>query len=129
MNIKLPADWRNFDRLSGYKILMEDINKPEYYIAFIDYCLLSRVYFFFLLNIAYFIFLKPKHKATLSIKRRLSDACGVVAPNVRRPSIRTDLMIMRTKTCSLAAGNENIAPGSRITLRSSEPGKTCTIQW
>ncbi|CAG5087064.1 Similar to Rasd1: Dexamethasone-induced Ras-related protein 1 (Rattus norvegicus), partial [Cotesia congregata] len=71
---------------------------------------------------------QPKHKATLSIKRRLSDACGVVAPNVRRPSIRTDLMIMRTKTCSLAAGNENIAPGSRITLRSSEPGKTCTIQ-
>lgn len=40
-------------------------------------------------------------KCTLSIKRRLSDACGVVAPNVRRPSIRTDLMIMRTKTCSI----------------------------
>lgn len=37
-------------------------------------------------------------KCTISIKRRLSDACGVVAPNVRRPSIRTDLMIMRTKT-------------------------------
>jgi RAS, dexamethasone-induced Ras-related protein 1 len=43
-------------------------------------------------------------KCTLSIKRRLSDACGVVAPNVRRPSIRTDLMIMRTKTCSLGDG-------------------------
>ncbi|XP_044735880.1 GTP-binding protein Rhes [Chrysoperla carnea] len=43
----------------------------------------------------------PSKKYTLSIKRRLSDACGVVAPNVRRPSIRTDLMIMRTKTCSL----------------------------
>lgn len=43
-------------------------------------------------------------KCTLSIKRRLSDACGVVAPNVRRPSIRTDLMIMRTKTCSMGDG-------------------------
>ncbi|XP_063989965.1 dexamethasone-induced Ras-related protein 1 [Diachasmimorpha longicaudata] len=71
---------------------------------------------------------QPRHKATLSIKRRLSDACGVVAPNVRRPSIRTDLMIMRTKTCSLAAGNENITPGSRITLRSSEPVRSCAIQ-
>ncbi|XP_046813777.1 dexamethasone-induced Ras-related protein 1 isoform X2 [Vespa crabro] len=71
---------------------------------------------------------QPKHKATLSIKRRLSDACGVVAPNVRRPSIRTDLMIMRTKTCSLAAGNENNTPGSRIILRSSEVGRTCSIQ-
>ncbi|VVC96337.1 unnamed protein product, partial [Leptidea sinapis] len=44
-------------------------------------------------------------KCTLSIKRRLSDACGVVAPNVRRPSIRTDLMIMRTKTCSKLDGD------------------------
>lgn len=44
-------------------------------------------------------------KVTLSIKRRLSDACGVVAPNVRRPSIRTDLMIMRTKTCSMGDGD------------------------
>ncbi|KAJ8897166.1 hypothetical protein PR048_002512 [Dryococelus australis] len=50
----------------------------------------------------------PQHrskKCTISIKRRLSDACGVVAPNVRRPSIRTDLMIMRTKTCALGAGS------------------------
>ncbi|CAG9862074.1 unnamed protein product [Phyllotreta striolata] len=46
-------------------------------------------------------------KYHLSVKRRLSDACGVVTPNVRRPSIRTDLMIMRTKTCSLGE-----APGS-----------------
>lgn len=55
-------------------------------------------------------------KCTLSIKRRLSDACGVVAPNVRRPSIRTDLMIMRTKTCSLgdgegSGGNNNFSLG------------------
>ncbi|XP_012057265.1 PREDICTED: dexamethasone-induced Ras-related protein 1 [Atta cephalotes] len=73
---------------------------------------------------------QPRHKATLSIKRRLSDACGVVAPNVRRPSIRTDLMIMRTKTCSLAAGNENNTPGSRITLRTgrTQSRKACSIQ-
>ncbi|XP_063363325.1 GTP-binding protein Rhes [Cydia amplana] len=54
-------------------------------------------------------------KCTLSIKRRLSDACGVVAPNVRRPSIRTDLMIMRTKTC--AKGDSDSASGSpKLTL-------------
>lgn len=51
-------------------------------------------------------------KCTLSIKRRLSDACGVVAPNVRRPSIRTDLMIMRSKTCSMGdndgSGSSNV---------------------
>ncbi|XP_055845515.1 GTP-binding protein Rhes [Episyrphus balteatus] len=50
-------------------------------------------------------------KCTLSIKRRLSDACGVVAPNVRRPSIRTDLMIMRSKTCSLGEGVGSDAAG------------------
>nr|CAI5826072.1 unnamed protein product [Callosobruchus analis] len=57
----------------------------------------------------------PSHHAKkyhLSVKRRLSDACGVVTPNVRRPSIRTDLMIMRTKTCSLgdSSGNSNSSP-------------------
>ena len=44
-------------------------------------------------------------KCTLSIKRRLSDACGVVAPNVRRPSLRTDLRIMRDKTTSRGSGS------------------------
>lgn len=49
---------------------------------------------------------QPSHHAKrYTLKRRLSDACGVVTPNVRRPSIRTDLMIMRTKTCSMADGN------------------------
>ncbi|XP_049874603.1 GTP-binding protein Rhes [Pectinophora gossypiella] len=72
-------------------------------------------------------------KCTLSIKRRLSDACGVVAPNVRRPSIRTDLMIMRTKTC--AKGDSDSASGSpKITLNrlvrsSGQPDKrSCVIQ-
>ena len=33
----------------------------------------------------------------VSIRRRLSDACGAVAPNARRPSIRTDLLILQTQ--------------------------------
>ncbi|KAG6458729.1 GTP-binding protein Rhes [Manduca sexta] len=72
-------------------------------------------------------------KCTLSIKRRLSDACGVVAPNVRRPSIRTDLMIMRTKTC--AKGDGDSASGSpkinlnRLVRPSGQNEKrSCVIQ-
>ncbi|CAG5025059.1 unnamed protein product [Parnassius apollo] len=72
-------------------------------------------------------------KCTLSIKRRLSDACGVVAPNVRRPSIRTDLMIMRTKTC--AKGDGDSASGSpklnlnRLVRTSGQNDKrSCCIQ-
>ncbi|XP_062567463.1 GTP-binding protein Rhes-like [Saccostrea cucullata] len=39
----------------------------------------------------------------MSIRRKMSDACGTIAPNVRRPSIRTDLMVaqMRTKSSNL----------------------------
>lgn len=72
-------------------------------------------------------------KCTLSIKRRLSDACGVVAPNVRRPSIRTDLMIMRNKTC--AKGDSDSATGSpKINLNRfvRSPGqsekRSCVLQ-
>ncbi|XP_017009560.2 GTP-binding protein Rhes [Drosophila takahashii] len=43
-------------------------------------------------------------KNALSIKRRFSDACGVVTPNARRPSIRTDLNLMRSKTMALNEG-------------------------
>lgn len=67
-------------------------------------------------------------KCTLSIKRRLSDACGVVAPNVRRPSIRTDLMIMRTKTCSLG---DNDGPGAQNAFgfaRLTRNSNACIIQ-
>lgn len=70
----------------------------------------------------------PSHhskKYTLSVKRRLSDACGVVTPNVRRPSIRTDLMIMRTKTCSLSESNGN-ANTSPINWRKVE--QNCILQ-
>ncbi|XP_021208065.1 GTP-binding protein Rhes [Bombyx mori] len=72
-------------------------------------------------------------KCTLSIKRRLSDACGVVAPNVRRPSIRTDLMIMRTKTC--AKGDGDSSSGSpKLTLNrlvrptGQNEKRSCVIQ-
>ncbi|TDG53159.1 hypothetical protein AWZ03_000702 [Drosophila navojoa] len=53
-------------------------------------------------------------KNALSIKRRFSDACGVVTPNARRPSIRTDLNLMRSKTMALNEGGEG---GVRNTSR------------
>lgn len=34
----------------------------------------------------------------VSIRRRMSDAYGAIAPNVRRPSIRTDLLVAQTRT-------------------------------
>lgn len=42
----------------------------------------------------------------VSIRRRMSDACGAIAPNVRRPSIRTDLLVAQTRT------NFNTIPGT-----------------
>jgi len=37
------------------------------------------------------------------LRRQLSDACGAVAPNVRRPSIRTDLLLLQTRGRAAAA--------------------------
>lgn len=37
-------------------------------------------------------------KRGMSIRRKMSDACGTIAPNVRRPSIRTDLLVAQTRT-------------------------------
>lgn len=34
----------------------------------------------------------------VSVRRKMSEACGAVAPNVRRPSIRTDLLVAQTRT-------------------------------
>ncbi|KAL0271161.1 UNVERIFIED_CONTAM: hypothetical protein PYX00_008348 [Menopon gallinae] len=69
----------------------------------------------------------PKSKkCTISIKRRLSDACGVVAPNVRRPSIRTDLMIMRTKTAHGLGGSSGTSKNSRESIQN--PQTRCVIQ-
>jgi len=33
----------------------------------------------------------------MTLRRRLSDACGAVALDARRPSIRSDLLIVQTK--------------------------------
>ncbi|XP_045450785.1 GTP-binding protein Rhes [Melitaea cinxia] len=72
-------------------------------------------------------------KCTLSIKRRLSDACGVVAPNVRRPSIRTDLMIMRTKTCAKGDG-DSVSGSPKLNLNrlvrsnTQNDKRSCAIQ-
>ncbi|XP_048487743.1 GTP-binding protein Rhes [Plutella xylostella] len=72
-------------------------------------------------------------KCTLSIKRRLSDACGVVAPNVRRPSIRTDLMIMRTKTSAKgdsdsASGSPKIALNRLVRANPQADKRSCVVQ-
>jgi len=39
---------------------------------------------------------------TSLLRRQLSDACGAVAPNVRRPSIRTDLLLLQTRSRAAA---------------------------
>ena len=57
---------------------------------------------------------------SLSIRRRLSDAYGVVAPDARRPSLRTDLLIMKKKTANPAVDSS----GPITTFRTS----SCAIQ-
>jgi len=42
---------------------------------------------------------------TSLLRRQLSDACGAVAPNVRRPSIRTDLLLLQTRGRAAAASS------------------------
>lgn len=67
-------------------------------------------------------------KKALSIKRKLSDACGV-AVHVRRPSIRTDLMIMKTKTSSLGDGSSSSASNAfNFSKLSRTTTANCTIQ-
>ena len=54
----------------------------------------------------------------VTIRRRLSDACGAVAPNTRRPSIRTDLLILQTKH----------PVGTGDSERGADGGTRCLIQ-
>ncbi|XP_030840986.1 dexamethasone-induced Ras-related protein 1 [Strongylocentrotus purpuratus] len=42
--------------------------------------------------------LRPTHIGKLALRRRLSEACGMVTPNARRPSVRSDLLQLRLKT-------------------------------
>lgn len=41
--------------------------------------------------------LKPSSNGKLALRRRLSEACGMVSPNARRPSVRSDLLQLRSK--------------------------------
>ena len=52
----------------------------------------------------------------VSIRRKMSDACGAIAPNVRRPSIRTDLLVAQTRTTQTKLlGLGSVARDSRET--------------
>lgn len=66
-----------------------------------------------------------RNKKTLTIKRRLSDACGVVEASARRPSIRTDLLIMRSRA-NLNSDNDNNASSTRTATSSNQ--SVCVIQ-
>ena len=59
----------------------------------------------------------------VTIRRRLSDACGAVAPNARRPSIRTDLLILQTRN-KKDSDNEDKRSISSFTRESNK----CIIQ-
>uniref|UniRef100_A0A336M7V5 CSON011715 protein n=1 Tax=Culicoides sonorensis TaxID=179676 RepID=A0A336M7V5_CULSO len=71
-----------------------------------------------------------RNKKTLTIKRRLSDAMGVVEENVRRPSIRTDLLIMRAKTTTSgdSDGSSSAANIGRITGNTRSNQTACCLQ-
>jgi len=51
----------------------------------------------------------------MSLRRRLSDACGAVALNARRPSIRTDLLNLQTRKNQSSDGDADF--GSRCSLQ------------
>lgn len=40
---------------------------------------------------------KDSFRRRMTMRRRMSDACGAVTPNARRPSIRTDLLLMQAR--------------------------------
>ncbi|XP_072168513.1 GTP-binding protein Rhes-like [Diadema setosum] len=39
--------------------------------------------------------LSPKTNPRIMLRKRISDACGVISPNARRPSLRSDLLQVR----------------------------------
>ena len=53
----------------------------------------------------------------VTIRRRLSDACGTVAPNARRPSIRTDLLILQTQRSVDSEGATGRVDSSKCLLQ------------
>ncbi|VDI57974.1 RAS, dexamethasone-induced Ras-related protein 1 [Mytilus galloprovincialis] len=56
-------------------------------------------------------------RKSLSIRRRLSEACGTIAPNARRPSIRTDLLTAQMRGST-----------SRSLIATNTGNSKCTIQ-
>ena len=47
-------------------------------------------------------------KTKFSITRKVSEACGVLQPNARRPSVRADLRYARTRVSSVSSGQSNV---------------------
>lgn len=56
-------------------------------------------------------------RKSVSLRRRLSEACGTIAPNARRPSIRTDLLTAQMRSST-----------SRSLITSNTGNSRCTIQ-
>ncbi|XP_033630310.1 GTP-binding protein Rhes-like [Asterias rubens] len=69
----------------------------------------------------------------LSLRRRISDACGVISPNARRPSLRSDLMQVRTNVLREEHHHnddeyEDEAEGEDTASGGSTKKRACVIQ-
>ena len=51
----------------------------------------------------------------MSLRRRVSEACGAVAANARRPSVRTDLLMMSYKRHDSQNGNDGQSHSKIVT--------------
>jgi len=58
----------------------------------------------------------------VSLRRRLSDACGAVAINARRPSIRTDLLTLQQNRRTLGQSSGTSTATSAAATSESETG-------
>ena len=58
----------------------------------------------------------------VSLRRRLSDACGAVAINARRPSIRTDLLTLQQNRRTLGQSSASSTATSAAATAESETG-------
>jgi len=59
----------------------------------------------------------------VSLRRRLSDACGAVAVNARRPSIRTDLLtLQQTRRIGQPSGSSSAKATAATSDNKSETG-------
>ena len=60
----------------------------------------------------------------VSLRRRLSDACGAVAVNARRPSIRTDLLTLQQnrRTIGQSSGSSSATAATAVSDGKAETG-------